>query len=145
MKNQDGFTLLSMMLALSILTITLFLAVSTLSVMGKQFEDNASITHKDVRLFFSQTSRELHLSQTVSCSPNHRQLILNKNNEQIVFQPSYPQRVIRLVNGLGYEIVLQHVKNIQFQCTGAFVSIQVIDTQGRSYYWSDRLYLEKGG
>lgn len=145
MKNQDGFTLLSMMLSLSVLAVALFLAVSVLSGMAKRFEDQAGSFRKDVRLFFSQTSRELHLSQTVGCSPDHRQLILNKNSEQVVYQPDDPQRIIRRVGGQGYEIVLQHVKNVQFQCSGTLVSIKVTDTLDRSYSWSDRLYIEKGG
>lgn len=142
MRNQDGFTLLSMMLALSILTVTLFLATSAIAVLVNRFEDDAGF-RKEVALFFNQTSRELHSSQAVSCSQDHQQLILSKDGEQIVFKRTNPQRLIRLVGGKGYDIVLQHVKSVRFQASGNLVSMQIVDNRDHSYYWIDQLYLDR--
>jgi competence protein ComGF len=142
MRNQNGFTLLSMMIALSVLLIIVGLMVAVTQFMTNRFESRLD-TQKETRIFFVQTATELHLSQTVSSSSDHRSLILKKGTETITYKSVSPGRVIRQVSGQGYEIVLQHVKNAFFQSDGTYVSIQVIDEANHSYYWDDRLYVKE--
>ncbi|RYL90987.1 competence protein ComGF [Sporolactobacillus sp. THM7-4] len=144
MNNERGFTLLSMIMALGIMMIALLLATSVMSVMSHRFKDDLGL-RKEISLFFIQTSRELHSSQGVKCYDSPSQMILTKDNQQISFIKSNPNRVIRQVGGQGYEIVLQNVRDIRFQSSGPFVSIQVVDMQNHSYFWQDQLYLMKEG
>lgn len=141
MKNQNGFTLLSMMLALSIMAVSLILVVSVTKEIINRFDDQLGLK-KDVFLFFSQTSLELHYAQAVHCAGSGSQLILEKNGDQVSYQWTAAHRIIRQVNGSGYEIVLQHVSHADFVNNGSYIRIEVTDDQGRIYDWSDKCYLQ---
>ncbi|WP_100488602.1 competence type IV pilus minor pilin ComGF [Sporolactobacillus pectinivorans] len=143
MRNQNGFTLISMMLALSIFTVALILAGSLLHMVSSRFKDDLSV-QKEINLFFAQTATELHLSDAVSTSPDHQKLFIEKGNEKVNYERSNPQRVIRLVSGQGYEIVLQHVKSIRFDSDGRFLAIQITDSNNRQFFWADMLYKKRG-
>lgn len=140
MKRQDGFTLLSAMLALGIFATALFLIVSIIGVVANRFQDQGGSSLKETSLFFSQTASELHLSDEVATSENHEQLFLKKGAAEITYKNDR-QRIVRLVGGQGYEIVLQHVKDVHFYSDGTFLAIQIVDSSNRSHYWMDRLYM----
>ncbi|RYM02197.1 competence protein ComGF [Sporolactobacillus sp. THM7-7] len=144
MKNERGFTLLSMMMALALMTVVLFLAASVIASLAHRFEDNFGF-RKELSLFFSQTSREMHLSHGVTCDANGRQMTLDKGFEKVSFKASWRNRVVRQVGGAGYDIVLQHAASVRFQCRGETAAIEVVDDQNRTYYWIDRLYIKEGG
>ncbi|MFT8317507.1 MAG: competence type IV pilus minor pilin ComGF [Sporolactobacillus sp.] len=141
MKNQKGFTLLSMMLALSIMAISLILVVSVTKELVNRFNDQLGLK-KDISLFFSQTALELHYAQSVHSTGDGRQLILDKNGTQVSYQWQATHRIIRQVNGSGYEIVLQHVSRASFLTSGSYIRIEVTDDQGHVYDWSDKCYLQ---
>lgn len=141
MKNQSGFTLLSMMLALSTLLVIISLAVSITQFMTQRFQPRLD-TQKETQIFFSQTSTEIHLSYSVSCSSDQRILTLKKGTDLVSYSFESTCRIIRRVNGDGYEIVLQQVKDVTFQTNGEFVSIRVIDKADHAYYWDDFLYVK---
>jgi competence protein ComGF len=141
MKDQSGFTLLSMMLALSILLVIISLAVSITQFMTQRFQPRLD-TQKETHIFFAQTSTELHLAHSISSSSDQRTLTLKKGSNLISYSLVSPGRIIRKVNGDGYEIVLQQVKDVSFQTNGEIVSIRVTDKANRTYYWDDLLYVK---
>jgi len=137
MNNQKGFTLLSMMLALSALMAALFLITAIVISMSRHFKDDL-VSRKEVFVFFLQTADEVHQAQSLACTDN--QLSLSLADSTIDFKQS-GVRVYRQVNGEGYDIVLQHVHSIRFQCSGRFLSIQIEDENRHLFQWSDQLYL----
>ncbi|MCQ2008405.1 MAG: competence type IV pilus minor pilin ComGF [Sporolactobacillus sp.] len=141
MKNQAGYTLLSMMLALSIFLIIISLAIGVTQFMNQRFQLRLD-TQKETRVFFMQTATELHFSQHVSCSTDHQTLTMKKGTDRVSYTFLSNGRIIRQVNGAGYEIVLQQVKHAAFHSDGEFVSIRVTDKANRNYYWDDRLYVK---
>jgi competence protein ComGF len=141
MKDQSGFTLLSMMLALSTLLVIIGLTVSITQFMTQRFQPRLD-TQKETQIFFAQTSTEMHLSRSVSCSSDHRTLTLKKGADLVSYSLVSPGRIIRKVNGDGYEIVLQQVKDVSFQTNGEIVSIRVTDKADHAYYWDDFLYVK---
>ncbi|TGA99615.1 competence protein ComGF [Sporolactobacillus shoreae] len=144
MNNQKGYSLISMMLALSIFTIALLLAASLFHIVAGRFKDDFS-QDREINLFFAQTATELHLADGMNSSPDHKKLMLERTGGIVTFERSNPQRIIRTVGGQGYEIVLQHVKDIWFEKKGRFVSIQITDSNGREHFWADMLYKYKEG
>lgn len=139
-NRQDGFTLLSMMLALSFLAIVLVLTSSVMLSINRHFKDPLNL-RKEVNIFFAQTSVELHASDAVSCTDASKQLIFQKDGRDVSFSHDSKNRVVRKVNGAGYDIVLRRIADISFQCNGPFVSIRVTDTDNHRWFWIDRLYL----
>jgi Competence protein ComGF len=139
MNNQKGYTLLSMMLALSILMVTLFLVIGLIHVLAARFQDDQG-ARREISLFFLQTASELHLSDSVQASPDHQQLLIKKGLSNVVYQKMSKQRIVRQVNGEGYEIVLQHAKAVAFDSNGRYITIKIVDTRDRQYFWADMLF-----
>ncbi|MFT8362134.1 MAG: competence type IV pilus minor pilin ComGF [Sporolactobacillus sp.] len=141
MKRAEGFSLLSMMLALFILSFVLIMAVSLEKVIvDRTLRPEKTI--QDCFLFFAQTGKELHTAQSVHASASGRQLTLDKNGIQITYSWDTRHRIIRKVNGAGYEIVLFHVANVFFQCVQNQAWIEVTDDQGHHYNWQDQSYMD---
>ncbi|MET1247682.1 competence type IV pilus minor pilin ComGF [Sporolactobacillus sp. STCC-11] len=141
MNDQNGFTLLSMMLALSTLLVIISLIVSITQFMTHRFQPRLD-TQKETQIFFTQTATEIHLSHSVSSSSDQQTLTLKKGTDFVSYSFESPGRIVRKVNGDGYEIVLQQVKKVTFQTNGEFVSIRVTDKADRAYYWDDFLYVK---
>lgn len=139
MNNQKGFTLLSMMLALSALMAALFLVTAIVMTMSHHFKDDLA-DHNEIYIFFLQTAEEIHQAQSLTCADNQLSLLLADGT--IDFKQS-GLRVYRQVNGEGYDIVLQHARSIHFQCSGRLLSIQIEDENHRQFQWSDQLYLNE--
>lgn len=141
MRRSEGFSLLSMMLALFILSFVLLLAVS----LEKVIVDRTLHQEETIQacfLFFAQTGSEIHKANSVHESANGRQLTLDKDGAQISYSWDYRHRIIRKVNGAGYEIVLFHVADVFFQCLQNQVWIEVTDDQGHHYNWQDQSYMD---
>ncbi|WP_010632181.1 competence type IV pilus minor pilin ComGF [Sporolactobacillus vineae] len=136
MNHQKGYTLLSMMLALSIMMITLGLVISLIHVLAARFQDDQG-SRQEVSLFFLQTASELNLSDSVRTAPDHQQLVMKKGTSNIVYQKLSKQRIVRQVDGAGYEIVLQHVKSAEFYSDGRYMMIKIVDSSDRQYFWAD--------
>ncbi|BBN99129.1 competence type IV pilus minor pilin ComGF [Sporolactobacillus terrae] len=141
MKKQAGFTLLSTMLALTVLFVVLSLTTALVQLMNHHFQPRLD-SQKEVQLFFAQTANELHQSTSVLNTSDHQRLTLIHSEGVISYSFLSPGRIVRRVNEQGYEIVLQRVAGVSFQTTDdEQVSIHVTDQQGRDFYWTDRLYL----
>jgi competence protein ComGF len=136
MSHQKGYTLLSMMLALSIMMITLTFVIGLVHVLAARFQDDQG-NRREVSLFFLQTASELHLADSVQAAPDHQQLIMQKGTSHIVYQKLSKQRIVRQVDAAGYEIVLQHVKSVEFYSDGRYVTIKIVDNKDRQYFWAD--------
>lgn len=141
MKHPEGFTLLSMMLALCLMSVSLLLVVSLSKVLVSR-SIHPENTAKDCFLFFSQTGSEIHSAESVSASASGKQLTVKKDGNNITYKWLSNHRVIRQVNGLGYEIVMMHVSNILFQTHNNKLWIEVTDDQTNNYYWEDESYLQ---
>ncbi|MCL1630377.1 ComGF family competence protein [Sporolactobacillus sp. CPB3-1] len=141
MNSQSGFTLLSMLLALSAFLILVGLFLSVVQPLSKFVQPQRS-NQKEIQTFFVQTSAEIHRSSSVSSSNDRQSLMLSRTEEQIRYAWVSPGRVIRQVNGQGYEIVLQKVSDAQFHVTDKWISIQITDQSNHQYFWSDMLYLQ---
>lgn len=139
MRDQKGYTLLSMMLALSVLMVALILATGLIHVLAARFQDDQG-TRREISLFFLQTATELHLSDSVQASPDHQQLLIKKGTSNVVYQKLSKQRIVRQVDGAGFEIVLQHAKDVAFNSDGRYLTIKIVDSMDRQYFWADMLF-----
>lgn len=139
MNDQKGYTLLSMMLALSMMMIALVLFTGLIHVLTARFQDDQG-NRREISLFFLQTASELQLTDSVQATSDHRQLVMKKGRSNIVYQKLTKQRVVRQVDGAGYEIVLQHIQSAEFYSDGRFVTIKLVDNRNRQYFWTEMRY-----
>ncbi|MFT8871038.1 MAG: competence type IV pilus minor pilin ComGF [Sporolactobacillus sp.] len=141
MKRAGGYTLLSMLLALMLLTVALILTASVMKTVVSRWNDD-STQEKSMQLFFTQTAFEVHTAQSMRSSDDHQQLIIQNNGTSVIYQLN-GKRLIRRVNGSGYEIVLQHVSTVSFQTFDNTVTIEVTDDQSKNYIWIGKSYLQQ--
>lgn len=139
MNDQKGYTLLSMMLALSVMMIALVLFTGLIHVLAARLQDDQG-NRREISLFFLQTAAELQLADSVQAASDHRQLVMKKGLSNIVYQKLTKQRVVRQVDGTGYEIVLQHILSAEFYSNGRFITIKLIDNRNHQYFWTEMRY-----
>ncbi|MBM7646351.1 competence protein ComGF [Scopulibacillus daqui] len=137
MKNQNGFTLLSMMLAVSALGAAAFMLTLIMTSVEKG-SNPLKANSKEVYTFFHQVTSEIHQSSSLDCK--HNKLYLDKDSDRVSYQQSR-QRVFRQVEGKGYDIVLQQVSNIKFFCKKDRVTIIVKDLNGKENHWAASLVI----
>jgi|UPI0004242283 competence protein ComGF len=131
MQNANGYTLLSMMLALSA-----FVIISTvlckMAVAIFSSSQSTPADRKDIWLFFAQTGSEIASSTNCEVFEGGMSFLLN---DQIINYKLIGSTVRRNVDGEGYEIVLQKVSSLIFQCDASIASITIRDDRGRVYKW----------
>ncbi|MCI1858383.1 MAG: prepilin-type N-terminal cleavage/methylation domain-containing protein [Sporolactobacillus sp.] len=141
MRNERGFTLLSMMLALSILTVALLMTTALARFAARSPGGDMGIS-KQIDLFYTQTSNELHRCDRVAVSEDHHILYLYRQGKEVSYRLDDSLRLIRMVDNDGYEIVLQNIRAVRFDRDGPLLSVHLTDRENHDYFLADRLYLE---
>ncbi|MFC7394263.1 competence type IV pilus minor pilin ComGF [Scopulibacillus cellulosilyticus] len=138
MNNQKGFTLLSMMLAISTLGVAAFMLTLIMTSVEKG-SDPLTANSKEVYTFFHQVTSEVHQSSSLECKQN--KLYLTKDSELVAYNRS-GQRIYRQVEGKGYDIVLQQLSDVSFLCEKDMVKMTVKDLQGHENHWAASLIIK---
>ncbi|WP_158077266.1 competence type IV pilus minor pilin ComGF [Caenibacillus caldisaponilyticus] len=131
LNRNGGYTLLSAMMALAILTVTAALVANVAqAVLG----DHAYQTteRKDILIFFQQINDELAGGKDFASSD--RRLVFKEDGNTVDYQ-LIGTNLRRSVNGEGYEILLRNVRSVDFQVHPNDVSISLTDAEGRTYHW----------
>ncbi len=126
--DDHGVTLLE-----TILSLILFLAFVSLvpSIYHLIFStDGSSLHQQEVSLFFEQADKEIQGSKTAEIRSNR--LYLTQPSGKLITYEKNGNRVIRKVDGRGFEIILQQIEAIDFSLLHTVVSITV-DANGQSY------------
>lgn len=131
-QNQNGFTLLSMMVALATLTIIAAL-VSNMSLATLRSHQFDAIDRKDIWIFLTQIKDELSSGQQFQTSSDG--ITFNLYGDTVDYK-LIGTTVRRRLNSNGYEIVLQNVQTLSIQDDNQVITIELIDTKGRPYRWN---------
>ncbi|MEB6547520.1 ComGF family competence protein [Heyndrickxia sporothermodurans] len=109
--NEKGFSLIECIFSLLILST--ILAFFPLLIKAYERIDHAYSTEKDFEwnLFLMELRKELRTSNGWVVTGNS--LYLNRGQEVVVYE-KYNQSIRRRVDGKGHEVVLQKVKQINF-------------------------------
>lgn len=117
-RKQEGYTLLSMMLALSALVIFSILFASI--VISLRDHSQKYLFNDEVILFTEQLKIELHGATNVTWNQD----TLSFYTQQNVITYAFSQhQIIRQKNSAGYEIVLQNVGG--FSCEKLYQGLRV--------------------
>ncbi|WP_260412253.1 competence type IV pilus minor pilin ComGF [Alkalihalobacillus sp. TS-13] len=108
-KHEGGFTLLEMIISL---TIFLILAVLTPLMFSAIFSTSGQpLHHQEISLFFEQADKELQGSISAEKRWDRLYLIQPDGNE--ISYEKYGDRIVRKVNGAGFEIILQDIQSFR--------------------------------
>ncbi|MCF6137884.1 competence type IV pilus minor pilin ComGF [Pseudalkalibacillus berkeleyi] len=120
-QNERGHTLLETMLSLIILLAIVSIVPHFYFVLFST--DEQVLYAQEVGIFFEQADKELQGS--ISAVVQSDKLYLEQQNGTIISYETNGNRIIRKVDGKGFEVILQHVQSVTFTSTNTTVSITV--------------------
>ncbi|WLD92048.1 competence type IV pilus minor pilin ComGF [Alkalihalobacillus sp. AL-G] len=130
----EGYTLLEMMIALSVFLTIVSLTPTVFSVIYST-NDNA-LHDQEVFLFFEQTGKEIQGSLDAYIQSGI--LYLTQTDGSTVSYEKYGDRIIRKVDGNGFETMVQNINGFSPKTSTNTVEI-IIQVQGLTYSHSSLL------
>ncbi|WP_349407772.1 competence type IV pilus minor pilin ComGF [Pseudalkalibacillus sp. SCS-8] len=135
-RNEKGYTLLECLLSL-------FMCMALISLMPGLFQvifstDEQALKHQEVALFFQQADKEIQGS--ASAAIFGETLYLTQQDERVVTYERIGTRVVRKVDGKGYEIILLDVTSFKAEVKEEMVELR-LDMGGRTFMYNSILML----
>lgn len=128
--NSRAFTLIEVLLALTIFTTISFFMTPIFKLILDQTENHVKLQAMEWEVFSGQFKKEIQL--TTNARVESGQLLLTKETETVIYE-KYNSNLRRQVNKTGHEIVLQNVSNYSFEILHNAVKVTVFDLWGREY------------
>jgi competence protein ComGF len=128
--NEKAFTLIEVLIALSIFTTITFFMTPVFQLILDYKDTQATIQGMEWEVFSSQIKKEIRLSSRAEVVSNR--LILTKDIETIQYE-KYGSNIRRRVNTTGHEIILQNVSDYSFTLVDNAVKVTVTDLWGKKY------------
>lgn len=126
-KGEQGFTLLSMLMVIAILFTTLpLLAYLVNATTYTSNYDEISIQH-----FFHFLRDEFMLATDYSVTKS-KIVFYDGDGKKVSFE-RYQNVVLRKVDGLGHDIYLRDVKEINFKGLSYGIQAEIISLEGEAY------------
>ncbi|MBT2726550.1 prepilin-type N-terminal cleavage/methylation domain-containing protein [Bacillus sp. ISL-75] len=128
--NENGFTLIEVLIAFSIFTTIIFFMTPVFQIILTNKDTEASLQAMEWEIFSSQIKKEIRLSTRAEVISGR--LILTKDTETIQYE-KYGTNLRRRVNSTGHEIILQNVSQYSFTILNNTVKTIVTDLRGKEY------------
>lgn len=135
-KIEAGFTLLEMMLCLLFLSI-FFLLVPRLHSLFIEKPYSKQINSWEWDVFMEQVQlefREFQLRSNVQLGDEGNIILFQMSNGDNITYEMLGNNIVRKVNTLGREIILQKVSSVSYNLTSYMLSIHVQDISGKKYH-----------
>lgn len=141
LRNNEGFTMIEMLLSLVI-----FMIISTLVLQIFTSVNRLTLNHtfhqKEWEMFTLQLQSEIRNSTEQLVADNKLYLLVN---ERIVTIEYYSRQnmVRRQVDGVGHEVMLQEVKHFDVEKEANQIIVQLSDYEGNQYRREFHSFLRK--
>ncbi|SDD53713.1 competence protein ComGF [Terribacillus halophilus] len=126
-SSNKGFTLLEVLIALSIL----ILILSSIPPLLGTMTQNTETESLSIRQALHFISMEVHKGNVVSIEEN--KLFIEDQQGRLAVFEQYKDMIRRRVNGKGHEIYLHHIENLEFHLDGSIITAIVRGKEGRLY------------
>lgn len=122
-SNERGFTLIEMLLALSISLLIVLLLPSLVKTIGSGHELERDFS-RDVSLFLNHLSRDVREAQTVETGVN--MLLIDKGSRgRYLIELTPSNQIRRTLNRAGHVLHLENVYSFHCQLSGQMVFCEV--------------------
>lgn len=129
-SNENAFTLVEALFALSIFSIIVFLLAPIFQIILDHRDNQIRLQEMEWEVFCSQLKKEIRLSTEAKVESG--QLILTKGKDSIIYE-KYETNLRRRVNFTGHEVVLQNVSQHTFELLNNAVKVTVKNNLGKEY------------
>ncbi|MBA9025407.1 competence type IV pilus minor pilin ComGF [Peribacillus huizhouensis] len=128
--NNRGFTLIEMLLSLSVFILIAAMIVQLYVVVGKEVQQDKRLNQMEWEIFLHQIKEELWRSSSQTIANGSIYLVVG---EDIVSIEKYNHILRRRVNHTGHQIMLQNVSSFHCRVEGFKLIISVTDLIGDTY------------
>lgn len=126
-RSEQGFTLLSMLVVITILFTTLPL----LAYLVNAVTYTSNYDEINIQQFFYFLRDELMLATDYSVTKN-KVFFQDRDGRKVSFEKYY-NIIVRKVNGAGHDIYLRDVQDIQFYDLSYGIQVEIISLEGETY------------
>jgi len=130
MKTQHGFTLLELLISLSITLLIISLLTPLLYTMADG--SNGKLNKLEWEVFVQQAKLEVRASNELT-TKGDTLFLKSPSTTQVVSYEPYQGSIRRRVNSTGHEVILQNIASVQYHAEPKGVTIHVKDRAGNSY------------
>jgi len=138
LKNNDGFSMISMLLSISLLALSL----PFIGYIIKALQYESAYEALSIHQFFILLRDELSEAQQVHVNPHTIHYVSSPSNTptKIASISQYKQLIRRQLDGRGHEVYVQDIKSIYFEKTKAGIKVTVYGREGGLYEKNIALY-----
>lgn len=129
-QNENAFTLLEVLVALSILSTIVFFMTPVLQIILDNRDTNGRLQEMEWEVFSSQIKKEIRMCTKAEVVSGR--LVLTNNSDTIYIE-LYGSNIRRRVNSAGHETLLQNVTAVTFTRMKNAIKIDVKGIQGKEY------------
>ncbi|MCM3002457.1 competence type IV pilus minor pilin ComGF [Priestia koreensis] len=131
MKNQKGFTLLEMLISLSLFSFLIAFQPLLMNLIKQFHQADETIELQEWEIFIQQLTFDLR-EATEFRIQEQKLLLITKDNLAVTYE-RYGNKARRQVDGRGHEIVLQGIKTIVFSRSTAGITVATIALDDRHF------------
>ena len=131
-KQEQGFTLIEMLLSILIVIIIAHLILQTMLVIVPQNEKAKGINSREWELFLMNVKREIKSGESVRVSSNQL-AILTSFPEKVSSIHRYNNLIRRQVDFKGHEVLLHNVKSLHVEQKDYYIKMTVIDVNDQIF------------
>lgn len=125
--NQKGFSFISMLMALTVILISVPLLAQALNVINY----NSSYDELSIQQFTYFLREELGMATAYKVDGNELYLTLIDGDRVVIRK--YTNQVIRQVNRKGYDVFLRDISDIKFIKLSYGVRVEITSVKGATY------------
>jgi competence protein ComGF len=137
--NRKGFTLLEVILVLSILSVIASLFPTVIKTISPP--KHTGIHPHELAIFFQQIGSEIKGSKSAEVKESSLFLLLPSGT--VISYEQSGNKLIRKVNGTGYELVLQNVFVFESKIRQGTIALYVSDSKKLTYNRRYLMYIQK--
>ncbi len=130
LKQENGFTMIEMLFALSITLIVAHLFLQSMLVLQPMRENNQELNPLEWELFLHNLKREVKKAENSTVVNGN--LFLQFEGSQYSVE-KYKNLLRQRVNGVGHVVLLHNVKNYNVEKEEHFINLTVYDLSNKQY------------
>ncbi|MGN1387135.1 MAG: competence type IV pilus minor pilin ComGF [Bacillus sp. (in: firmicutes)] len=130
LKRENGFTLIEMLLSLTIMLIVAHLFLQSMFVVQPLQKNEREMNPLEWELFLHNLKRDIRMAESSSVAGNTLYYFTNGKQYSVSM---YNNIMRRQADGKGHVIMLHNVGSFKAEETGRFIKVTVTDLSNKKY------------
>ncbi|WP_033828428.1 competence type IV pilus minor pilin ComGF [Bacillus andreraoultii] len=132
LKTESGYTLVEMLLSLSIFTIIITFIVSMVPLLRYHLYSPEITDQMQWEMFLNQAKREIWEGDKIMLSIVPDRILIWKGEELIIYE-RYIDRIRRRVDGRGHQLILFNIRSFRYEEIEQGIKFIVTHQNGKKY------------